>query len=422
MGERIMASLVAGAPAIGVLLKIYPKISETFVLGEIFGLEQRGLKLRIFSLRRPTDAISNAQVQSVRAPLTYVPLPEQGGGAAILRAHVELALRFPLRYAKALLFCLRRDEGGRWRDFLQAGCLARELRAQRIVHLHAHFASEPAGIAELVQRLVGIPYSISAHAKDIYLSRPEALRRKMQGARFTVTCTQYNQRYLHQIAGEAAISCMYHGVDLDRFRPASGRRCQDQDTPLVLSVGRLREKKGFDVLIEACALLRGRGVALRCEIVGYGEEEARLRALIAARGVGACVTLTGKMTQDQVIERYARAAVFVLPCRVAQDGDRDGIPNVLLEAMAMALATVSTRVSGIPEVIEHGVNGLLVPPMDASALAEALQLVLRDPAYAAELGAAARHTMASSFCRDRNLEQVHALLRAAVQEGAGDAR
>jgi glycosyltransferase involved in cell wall biosynthesis len=404
--------MIPGA-TIGFVVKTYPKISETFILEELLGLERHGLRLHIFSLGQPRDAVSHDASRTVRAPVTYLPSAGVSNAMLGVRAHVALLVKSPWRYLHALWFVLRRAEGGRLRAFFQAGYLTNRLSKAGIRHLHAHFASEPAGVAELVNKLSGISYSISAHAKDIYLSSPASLRRKISAARFTVTCTEYNRKHLAGIAPpDATVLRMYHGIDLDRFQRGHVAE-RAVGAPLLLSVGRLREKKGFTTLIEACRLLRDAGTVVRCKIVGYGEEHDRLAGLISLHGLEGAVQLTGKMTQDELLGLYRSAAAFALPCQVASDGDRDGIPNVLLEAMAMELAVVSTDVSGIPEVIQNGINGLLVRPGDATALAVAISRVLNDLALRRRLGKAGRHTVATTFCNEENLQTVRQLLLAA---------
>lgn len=382
------------------LVKTYPKISETFILEEILGLEQMGVPLHLFSLQAPTDEIAHADTNKVRAPLTYV----QPRTAELLQSF----LRSPLRFLRAIWMTLRHRDI-RWGDLRQGACLARHLHRNAIAHLHSHFISEPATVAHIAAILAGATFSISAHAKDIYLSPVHALRRKMAAARFTVTCTEHNLAFLSQQAPAGAhVSRMYHGIDLDKFHGDAAPA--QRDTPLILSVGRLKEKKGFHVLIAACRLLRERGLRFRCEIVGYGEELARLRALIAESALEDVVSLPGKLDRAGVIDRYARAGAFALPCIVAEDGDRDGIPNVLLEALAMRLPVVTTPISGIPEIVEQGRNGLLVAPNDAQALADALERVLRDASLGRRLGNQGRHTVAAQCCNARNLKHLRTLL------------
>jgi glycosyltransferase involved in cell wall biosynthesis len=255
----------------------------------------------------------------------------------------------------------------------------------------------------------GVPFSISAHAKDIYLSLRADLARKLRAARFTVTCTEFNRETLASIAPDASVHRMYHGIDHERFHPRE--RLPTQPVPMILSVGRLRAKKGLDTLIDACALLRERGRAFACEIVGYGEEQDRLQAHIERLALADRVRLAGKLTRDEVLQRYAGAAVYVQPSRIAADGDRDGIPNVLLEAMATGLPVAATRVSGIPELVAHGRNGLLVEPDDPAALADAIARLLDRPRLCAELGCSARRTVTEHFDNDRNLGLLTALLQ-----------
>ena len=395
--------------SLGFLLKTYPKLSETFILEEVLGLERQGLKLHIFSLQAPSDEVEHPIVQKVKAPVTYIPPLGSRQLSKLLAAQFDLLLRSPLRYGKALAFALQRTESGRIRDFLHAGWLASRLNTLGIQHLHAHFINRPAGIAELVERLSGQSYSISAHAKDIYLSEPSVLRRKIARARFTVTCTEYNRLFLSAIAGlTKPIFRQYHGIDASRFTAPAQRT--HSKPPMLLSVGRLREKKGFATLISACAQLKQAGLAVHCNIVGYGPERERLQQQINAAGLQGHVKLLGKLTQDQVIDLYRQASAFVLPCQVGKDGDRDGIPNVLLEAMAMRLPVISTTVSGIPEVIQHEHNGLLLDPQDPAALAIAINRVLSDQPLAQRLGHAARQTITQQFNNGINLQKLQQLL------------
>ena len=407
--RALFTCTAASERTLGFLLKTYPKLSETFILEEILSLERLGLKLHLFSLQAPTDEVAHQTVQNVQAPVTYIPAVASRQLLKLLSAQLNLLMRSPLRYGKALVFALQRAESGRISDFLQAGWLATRLNQLGIQHLHAHFINRPAGIAELVERLSAQSYSISAHAKDIYLSDPSVLHRKIARACFTVTCTEYNRLFLSITAGLAKpIFRLYHGIDAERFRPHS--EPPKTTPPLLLSIGRLREKKGFPTLISGCAQLKQAGLAVRCQIVGYGPERERLQQQIDESGLRGQVELLGKLTQDQVIKLYRQASAFVLPCQVGKDGDRDGIPNVLLEAMAMQLPVISTTVSGIPEVLQHERNGLLVPPQNPASLAAAVQRVLSDGRLAQRLGRTARQTVLRQFDNDINLQKLQSLL------------
>ncbi len=400
---------------LGFLVNTWPKLSETFILEEVLGLERQGVDLRLYALGEPTDDITHGAVSRVRSVLARVPDPADARVPAatrtreLLARHARVALAAPLRYAQALLEAGTRGAAG-WQDFLRAGWLAAQLKRDGVAHLHTHFISRPADIAQLASRMTGIPFSISAHAKDIYLSPSADLRRKLNAAQFTVTCTDANRSALAEIAPEAEVMLMYHGIDRRIFHPSRRIAAEPTEPPLILAVGRLRAKKGLDTLIDACRLLHERGQRVRCEIVGYGEEHDALAHRIENAGLGRHVRLVGKLAREQVLERYARATVFVQPSRITANGDRDGIPNVLLEAMAMGLPVVASRVSGIPEVVRDGINGLLVEADAPLALAEAIEQVLLHPQQAAVLGSAARHTVAEAFDNDNNLRVLTRLL------------
>ncbi|MFZ2650218.1 MAG: glycosyltransferase [Burkholderiaceae bacterium] len=396
---------------LALLVKVFPKLSETFVLEEVLGLEQLGVALRLYTLEQASDGVSHGAVARVAAPVVQVPALSRRPSLAWARfaaRHLELLASAPVRYARALRHAALRGRVGLV-DFARAGWLAGQLRHDGVQHLHTHFVSTPADVAELVSRLSGIPFSISAHAKDIYLSDAVDVRRKLEAACFTVTCTEFNCRALLEIAPQARVHRMYHGIDRAVFHPRI--RQATGLAPLILSVGRLRAKKGLDTLIDACRLLRDRDVLFRCEIVGYGEERAALQNQIERFDLGERITLTGKLVRDEVLERYARAAVYVQPSRITADGDRDGIPNVLLEAMAVGVPVVASRVSGIPELVRHRHNGLLVQADDAPALADAIAELIVDKPLGVQLGRNARSTVTQHFDNPSNLQLLLQLLQ-----------
>lgn len=398
---------------IGFVVKTFPKLSETFVLGEILGLEKKGMNLAIFSVQRPTDTIHHHEVSLVAAPIQYLGDCKEVAFMSRTLIHLQEAARSPVRYFGSMILALRQEGRKGWPVFARAVTLARAAREMEISHLHAHFANEPASIAACAAHLSGMTYSISAHAKDIYTADRQSLRPKLNNARFVVTCTECNRSHLAGIAGENPnIHRMYHGIDFNRFTPAKAER---QETPLILSVGRLREKKGFVTLIQSCALLRDRGVNFRCEIVGYGEDHEKLQRQIDISGLHDRVELVGTMNHDQLIELYSKARLFVLPCQVTANGDRDGIPNVLLEAMAMELPVVTTDVSGIPEVIVDHENGLLVPPQKPAVLADRIEAVIENDSLRQRLGRNGRETVKALFDNEQNLELVFGLLIKAAE-------
>lgn len=396
---------------VGYLLKTFPKVSETFILNEILGLERQGVSLEIFSLTRPAETEFQCVSAKVRAPVWYLPYGFASWALPSLKAHARLWRRDPRRYAKAVRLIADRKEGLTLFKFLKAGYLASLLEERGIQRLHAHFANVPAAMAELVHLLTGIPFSFTAHAKDIYLSDPEILNRKIHHAEFVVTCTEYNRTFLQSVSTNGTpIHRLYHGLDLDRFQPAlPDPGSADETVPLLLSVGRLREKKGFPVLLHACRLLKERGRRFRCQIVGYGPLQPELETMIHVLGLTNRVFLLGKKPHAEVLDLYRQATVFVLPCQIAGDGDRDGIPNVLLEAMAMQVPVISTDVSGIPELIDHMNNGLTVPPENPVALAQAIAHLLDTPTLRVALARAGRDRVSERFSQSFAIKTLHTL-------------
>lgn len=408
---------------IGYLLKTFPKLSETFILNEILELERQGLNLHIFSLRKPQDTHHHPAVSQIQAPITYLPsmLPESDPAeeAVLLQSQMALNQREPARYLEVLQFYLERTEDGRLNEFMQGSCLALAMENLGIGHLHVHFANVPTATAEIAQQFSGISYSLTAHAKDIYLTESEALNRRIAGAEFVLTCTDYNRRYLEKISTSGTpIYLSYHGVDLSRFSPSLGTHSHAPSQPSpplqILSVGRFCEKKGFSYLLEACRRLRDAGLTFHCNLVGYGPLEHKLAAQIKALDLGNVVTIVGKLTQNQVIEQYRQADIFVLPCQVLTDGDRDGIPNVLLEAMAMGVPVISTAISGITELIQSGENGLLVPEKNVDELVAALTLLARDRQMCDRIAQAGRETVHQYFPLAQNVSRVKILLLKAL--------
>lgn len=395
---------------LGMLVKVWPKLSETFILEEVLGLERQGVDLHLYTLAPQTDAIQHREVEQVRAPVSALPPWTWPQARAHAWAHAWCAARRPLAWLQALSDAARRGRSG-LKAFAQAPWLARALHRQRIEHLHVHFISQTADVAELSCRLLGLPFSVSAHAKDIYTGRPEDLRRKLRAARFTVTCTEFNRQTLAALAPDAEVHRMYHGIDHTLFHPQRRVGTPPSARPVnLLAVGRLRPKKGHRCLVAACALLRDRGLDFRCDIVGYGEQQAELETQIRDLGLQQQVRLRGKLDREAVLRAYAQTDVFVQPSVVTADGDRDGIPNVLLEAMSMGLPVVASRVSGIPELVIDGHNGRLVEPGDPDALAAVIEAVLGDVDAARALGQQARASVLEGFDNDRNLQLLRGLL------------
>lgn len=424
------------------ILKGFPRLSETFIANEIHLLETLGLPLRLYSIK-PGEAMVNGVVSKIVAPLSYLPQCTSLSGSRLfvwlyhnlpkfMSAHVRLAKRTPRTYLKTLLLSIsmcwryRPSRLGKPRkvfikDFLQAGFIALQvLERGSIRHLHGHFCHGATTVTWFVSLLTGLPFSFTAHAKDIYqgkLNPGDLLRRKLQAAQFVVTCTGANERHLSRLVPDQRIvHTIYHGLDTDYFSPMRKDAGGDY-SPLILSVGRFVEKKGFAYLIEACNRLKTARVDFRCLIVGEkGDQYDRVRQLLEDLELQAHVSLQHAVTQEQLRVLYRQASVFALPCQVVSDGDRDGIPNVLVEAMAMGLPVISTPISGIPELIHEGENGLLIPERDSAALAAAIKRLFRDPQLRRRLGHAGRKTVCHRFDSRKTTRALHDLLASSLND------
>ena len=376
---------------IGYVLKRFPRYSETFVVTEVLAHEAAGWEVEIFSLRPPNDTHFQDLLARVRAPVRY--LPSEGTRPADFWAALQEASRLS-RAAWAVLDAARGEAAG---DVHQALVLAVEARRRGIPHLHAHFATSAATVARLAAAMAGVPFTFTAHAKDIYHEtvRPDDLRRKLTDAAAVLTVSDFNLAYLRDTYGPAAsgVRRVYNGLDLDRF-PYRDPRVR---APRVVAVGRLDEKKGFDVLVEAAGLLAARGASFGVDIVGAGELQEALERQIALRGLGDRVRMVGPRPQAEIVRMVAEAAAFAAPCVVGRDGNRDGLPTTLLEAMALGTPCVSTDVTGIPEILRDGETGLVVPQNDPDALAGALERLLARPELRVSLAARARLRIEEDF-------------------------
>ncbi len=394
-------------------------------MNEILALETLGFNLRIFALAHSGEGLVQPQVGRVRAPVTYLDAHREDRQES-LRRHARLLAAHPKRYLSTLAYVLRHGEhergyhaGSRWQCFQYAVALAAEYRfgAGRLRLLHAHFAHDPALVAYLAHRLSGLPYSFTAHARDLFQIPSSALIERVEAALAVVTCCEVNLRYLHQVTPASLHKRLHlvpHGVNVEDFAPAE-RGHPPEEAPLIVSAGRLVPKKGFADLLCALQLLAEAGRPFHCEIYGEGPLRVELADQIHCLGLEDRVALKGAYTQDRLASLLQRAAVFVLTPAVDDEGDRDGIPNVIAEAMACGLPVVSTRLSGIPELVEPGLNGLLVAPHDIQAISRGLASLLEDGATRQRLGAAARRTVVERFDQRRGAARLAHLFEEAVE-------
>ena len=396
------------------VLKGYPRLSETFIAQEIRALERRGLDIRLYSLRRPTDAAVHPIHAEIAAPVVYLPEYLRDEPARVMAAW-RRARRLP-GYRTAWE-TWRRDlarerSASRIRRFGQAVVLAAELDPD-VGGLHAHFLHTPASVTRYAALMLGLPWTVSAHAKDVWTIPEWEKREKLACCRWLATCSQVNARHLAALAPEPGrVRLAYHGLDLSRFPPpplpARPRDGSDRGDPVtIVTVGRAVEKKGHDVLIEALRRLPA-DLHWRWVHVGDGALLPALKRQAEAAGLADRVAWLGARPQADVLAALRRADLFVLACRIGADGDRDGLPNVLLEAQSQALACVATAVSAIPELIEDGRTGLLVPPDDAEGFAIAMARLIREPALRQRLGRAGLHRVHAAFAMDPGIDRLAA--------------
>lgn len=395
-------------PRVAYLLKRYPRFSETFIVNEILAHERAGMPVQIFALRKVKEAHYQSILSQVRSPVTYISdsVPElEIFWSTLNEAH---------RAIPDLWRTIEEVGPCEVLDIYQAVMLACRVRELGIEHLHAHFGTVATTIARLVAQFTGISYTFTAHAKDIFHAEVESdeLRNKLRDAASVVTVSDYNNRWLRSQYNEAAsrVRRIYNGLTLSDF---PYRQPIDRP-PQILAVGRLVEKKGFDTLIEACAILQSREVAFHCTIIGDGPQKEALNGMIMDRGLSSAVSLKGSRPQNDVLDELHGAAVFAAPCVMATDGDRDGLPTVLLEAMASGTPCVSTHVTGIPEVIREEETGLLVPQRDPVALANAIARLLNDVDLRVDLSQRARCLIEQDFDVDSNAAKLRALFGQAV--------
>lgn len=387
---------------IAVVLKCYPRLSETFIAQEIHALEQAGYSLRLVSLRHPTDKKKHPINAEIRAPVSYLPEYLYQEPMRVLRSWLRVRRLPGYRQARRnWLRDFRRDfTANRIRRFGQGLVFAAEL-PDEVSWIYSHFLHTPSSVARYASDIRGVPWSASAHAKDIWTSPDWEVREKLASAEWAVTCTASGARHLKALAPSPdKVDLVYHGLDLSRFpRPASvplGHDGSITEPARLLTVGRAVEKKGLDTLVEALARLPS-DLHWHWTHIGGGELWEELKAQVGRLGLQDRVTLLGSRAQTEILEAYRSSDLFILPCRVADNGDRDGLPNVLVEAQSQGLACLSTPVSAIPELIEDGVNGALVPPNDPAILAGAIERLVRDPELRHRFGLAGANRVHARF-------------------------
>ena len=409
----------SGPPMVAYVLKKFPVLSETFILNELLALESLGLRLHVFSLQRPNDPRFHDDLPRLKALVTYVPELHDWRKLSSHNRRLATARSSRRSYRKAMEYVLSRRRPQLWWRFLQAGYVANEAHRLGVTHFHAQFANRPTTVAQLASRMTGIPFSFTAHATDIFktgVSR-DALAHKTRAARFVVTVSDFNKSFLeeacHEISGAGEkIARIYNGIDLERFSPNGVPALHPFR---ILCVARLVEKKGHSLLVEASRILHDRGHAIDVRLVGKGPLRTTLRQQIRAARLENVVHLEGPKTQLEVLEYYHRSHLVVLPAVISADGNREGLPVSIVEALACGVPVVATALTGIPEVVEHERNGLIVPSGDADALAEAIERVLADRMFYEGLRAHARGSVLGRFDRERTSRELYDLFLGAAR-------
>ena len=406
-----------GAPRVAYLASRFPKLTETFVLCELLALRREGVEAEVFPLFPQRNRVMHAEAEAVARRVHHAPMLSW----RFLAAHARFLRRRPRAYLSALGRLIRANAGsprylaGALAFFPKVVHFAAVMEREGVGHLHAHFASHPAAAAFVIRRLTGIPFSFTAHGSDLHRDR-HMLREKVAEAAFVVAISRFNRDLIVRECGlgcASKIAVIHCGVDLEVFRPRAPERPGAPSGPLrILCTGTLHEVKGQRHLIEACRLLERRGVDFRCQLIGGGPDRRRLAAQAEAAGISARIEFLGECTRDVVAERLREADVCVVPSVPARDGRREGIPVALLEAAATGKPVVASALSGIPEALEDGAEGVLVQPGDPRSLADAIEGLARDAALRQRLGAAARARMARDFDLYANARQLVRRFRA----------
>ncbi len=416
---------------IAYIANLYPLLSETFIISEVKNLDKAGFHVQVFSLFKPRPTENACTDPELSAHTIYVS-PDLRPGR-VIPAHFHFLFHTPSQYLRTLRYAYRhRNRKSSFFSFIRMAltpvdqrqklpvsdrqnilghffavmAFAQRIKTGRYTWLHASFANIPASFALLTSMLCGIPYSVSSHAMDLFIE-PELIAEKFNQARFVATCTHFNKAYMQEHFPGIDLSrvhVIYHGTDLNRF--VNHGRSDIVEPPVLLSVGRLVRKKGLGVLLKACLTLQQQGIPFQCWLVGEGPERPRLEMYCRMNQLHHQVKFWGARTHDQVVDLYRQATVFVLPCVEDENGDKDGIPNVIAEAMAMRLPVVSSWLSGIPELVEENVTGCLLSPNDPDRLADVLQDLLANPDKARRMGSQGRKRVEAMFDADQKIREM----------------
>ena len=395
---------------VAVLMSRFPTVTETFILREMIEMERQGQRVRLVPMLKDSPPV----IHDAAKPWLDNALYTRYLSPAILAANIRTILRSPARYGSLLgrlIAGTLKSPGTLIRTlaiFPKSVYLAEVLSREGIRHIHAHYATHPATIALIIATLSDITFSFTVHAHDIQIDR-SLLDWKLRETRFVRSISDFNRRFLERLYPKEAkgkIDVIHVGIDPDVYDENAVTEPDGNAVPKILCVAAHRPYKGLPVLIEACRVLRENGLAFHCDVVGDGPMRAELEEMIREREVGDAVRLAGPKPQEEVARMMREATLFVLPSIIASDGQMEGIPVALMEAMASGRAVVTTSISGIPELVEHEVGGLLVPPGDATALAGAIRSLIEDRGRARQMGSEGRKKVRAEFTLSETVRQL----------------
>jgi glycosyltransferase involved in cell wall biosynthesis len=399
---------------VGYILKKFPVLSETFILNELLELETQGIPIHIFSLERPNDPRFHNDLPNLKTSISYV--PDISDIASLQKHFYRAANYYGKHFRKTIAYVLKHSRPSLLWRFLQSCYIANESRRFRVEHIHAHFATRPTSVAFLTSMIADVPYSFTAHAMDIFKTHinTKSLSKKIKNARFVVTVSEYNREHLMKFVDgdKKKIVKIHNGIRLDSFKP--NREVDTKPLFTFICVARFVEKKGHKVLVEACDILRRQRLSFQCWLVGKGKLRSLIRSEVKSKNLTDCIKLLGPFSQVEVMNLYRRAHAYVLPCIVGTDGNRDGLPVSIVEALASGLPVITTPMTGNPEVIEENSNGLLVPFNDAKALAEAMGKLMIDSDLYNRLRRNTRTSVESRFDLHETTKMLATLFRGVV--------
>ena len=405
-------------PTLAYILKGYPRISETFISNEILLLERLGFTMRLFPMRQPRESFSHASVGEIKARVDYLPTELLPDFFRLLRPNIFLAAKKPKQFKETLRTAAQGVSHGKGlatlKHLLQAGYLTNHHLENdpNIAQLHGHFAHSPTSVTMFASLLSGIPFSFTAHAKDIYTSDKEKIRKKIAQAKFVVTCTRHNKEYLQAIAGNCPtpIYCIYHGIDLNLFRQTEPR-LKTHNPFKILTVARMTQKKGLPTIYQALAGLHKKDIQFQHTLIGDGDDREKILALISSLGLQNHCKWIGTQTHEEVLRQFKDSDLFVLGCEIADNGDRDGIPNVLVESLAMGVPAISTNVSAIPEILIDGKTGITVPPSQPEQLEKAMLSIFTDQKLRMRLIAGGQERVKETFDNSHWIQKLAEIFR-----------